>query len=199
MLSSKSIKKIAKVMLLAAMGLSLGIGGAFLVDPNPSGSMSSGRDIASVGGVRPSRLVLGKQAAALNVEIQGPSTVPENSSEIVELTGTITQNLEGDGMISYKWALPQGVELVRGPLASTISEVSLGQPRSVSILVKGFSRAKQKLISLSCQLQKAGQELTASAVIVSRPEDTAESRVMSLEAQARADAEAEREANSDKE
>lgn len=195
MLSPKSLKKITKVCGLALSGLALGILGASLVSHQTTPSPRV-RSMASVGGVRPVRLPLGKQAAALSIELSGPSTIPESSEEVLELTGTITQHIEGDGgVISYIWSLPPGVELVRGPLSSTMSEITLGQPRQVSILVKGFSRARQKLVSLSCQVHKAGQELTASAVIVSRPEDTAEAIVMDLGAQAKAAAAAEEDAS----
>lgn len=189
MSSSKPIKDLFKIAALAVSGIILGVGSAYFVSKNVDAPAKL-RSVASVGGVRPSRITFGKQAAALNVTINEPSLIPENSNEVVELVGTITQNINGDsGIISYSWELPRGVELVRGPLKGTMSEISLGQPRDVSILVKGFSRTKQRLVSLSCQVQKAGQELTASAVIVSRPEDTAEAHVMELEALARADAE----------
>jgi hypothetical protein len=174
-----------KILALSIGGLALGILSVHLAASQMKAPPT--RQVASAGGIRPAKIRLGKLATALTVELAGPSTIPEDSAEVVELVGTITQNIEGDsGIIDYKWSLPPGVELVRGPLVSTLSETALGQPREVNILVKGFSRAKQKLVSLSCQLQKAGQELTASAVIVSRPEDTAETRMMDLSAQAMA-------------
>lgn len=181
---SKPLSKM-KILALSLGGLALGVLSVHLAASRMK--TPSARQVASAGGIRPAKIRLGKQATALTVELAGPSTIPEDSAEVVELVGTITQNIEGDsGIIDYKWSLPQGVELVRGPLVSTLSETALGQPREVNILVKGFSRAKQKLVSLSCQLHKAGQELTASAVIVSRPEDTAEARMMDLSAQAMA-------------
>jgi hypothetical protein len=192
---SKPLNKILKISFLALAGTLLGVGGAFFVGTPLSKKPLIQRSIAGVGGVRP-RLAFGKQAAALEVVLSGPEITPEGKEETVELVATITQHIESDGgVISYKWALPPGVELVRGPLNSTMSEISLGQPRQVTILVKGFSREKQKLVSLSCQLQKAGQELTASGVIVSRPEDTAEAQMMDLGAQAKADEEAAAEAS----
>jgi len=150
------------------------------------------RSIASIGPAFQSHgLVIGKQAAAMTIEIVGPEAYPDRNIEVVELVGFITQYLNADTPLTYAWALPPGVEVVRGPTEDTLANIPLGKTQKVSILVRGFSRESQKMISLKSQIVTANMPLVASAVVVSRPEDTMESRVMDLRAQAKAAAEAE--------
>lgn len=155
------------------------------------------RSIASIAPFQARGLMIGKQAAAMTVEIVGPEVYPEDSREIVELVGFITQFMTADSPLAYVWTLPAGVELVRGPLENTMADLKIGQPQQVSILVRGFSRDTQKLISLKTQITTANMPLTSSAIVVSRPEDTMESKVMDLQAQAAAAAEAAKEVASE--
>ncbi|WP_413289646.1 hypothetical protein [Bdellovibrio sp. HCB337] len=148
------------------------------------------RSLASIAPYSPHGLVIGKQAAAMNLEIVGPGTYPDNNYEVVELVAYITQHLAATG-VYYEWTLPEGVELVRGPQNNTLLNLPLGRAQQISILVRGFSTERQKLISLHSQLVSGGTPLGASAVVVSRPEDTTDAKVMDLQAQARAAAEEE--------
>lgn len=147
------------------------------------------RSIASIEPYQAHGLMIGKQAAAMTIEIVGPENYPDTNTEVVELVGYITQYLHADTPLSYEWSLPSGVELVRGPVNNTLANIPLGKSQQVSILVRGFSRDTQKLISLKSQIVTSNMPLTASAVVVSRPEETMEARVMDLQAQAKAAAE----------
>lgn len=171
-----------KFLLLTTFGLALGGVGMSLYQKTPEVR----RSIASLKPYKPHGLILGKQAAAMTLEIVGPEAYPDNSSEIVELVGYITQQLPGESAVAYSWTLPEGVELVRGPIGDNLMDLKIGEARQVGILVRGFSRESQKLISLQSRLVAGGTLLTASSVVVSRPEETREARVMDLQAQARA-------------
>ncbi len=138
------------------------------------------RSIASIKLYRPHGLMIGKQAAAMTVEIVGPESYPDDNTEIVELVGYVTQHLSAESWVEYEWVLPEDVELVRGPLSNNLGNLKMGSPYQVSILVKGFSREKQKLIVLKSHLLNTQNPLMASAVVVSRPEDTMESKVMNV-------------------
>lgn len=172
-----------KFSALVTFGLTLG---GVLVASYEQVQSSPRRSLASVAPYKPQGRVLGKQAAAMTVEIVGPASYPENSSEVVELVGYLTQHLSADTGLTYTWSLPEGVELVRGPLSDTFTELKLGRPHAISVLVRGFSSERQKLISLKTELTSGHTPLTASAIVVSRPEDTPETKVMDLQAQARA-------------
>jgi len=184
MLSSKLKPFIARTGLVL-LGLSLGAAAVNFsyLHEKPR------RSVASLAPYKPHGLILGKQGAAMNVEIVGPASYPENPSDEVELVGFLTQHLAADSGLSYTWALPEGVELVEGSLSSNFQNLPLGVPHQVRILVRGFSKEKQKSITLNSQLIIRNTPLTASAIIVSRPEDTLEARVMDLQAQAKAAAE----------
>lgn len=184
MLGTK-LKVFVKLSVLAILGLALGGAGMAYYQKH----QGPRRSLASIAPYSPHGLILGKQAAAMNLEVIGPATYPDNDSEVVELVGYITQHVAADNGLSYEWALPEGVELVRGPLSNSLLNLPLGRAQQVSILVRGFSNEKQKLISLKSQLLNGGSPLTASAVIVSRPEDTTDAKVMDLQAQAKAAAE----------
>lgn len=180
MLSTK-LGKILKVLGLAILGLTLGTGAMVFYSKSHHGPY---RSLASLQPYTPSRLVLGKQAAAMTVEIVGPATYPDDSTEVVELVGFITQHIEGDRWLDYKWSLPRGVQVVQGQITGSLESAPLGQPQRITLLVSGFSSKRQKLITLGAQLEKAHTPLMASAVIVSRPEDTSENRVMRRQARA---------------
>jgi len=190
MSSAKSIKHIFKIVGIAITGLTLSIVG-FSYYQKRQGPR---RSIASLRPYLPAHLALDKQAAAMSLEIVGPDAYPDSADESVELVGFVTQHIRSDGALNYKWNLPSGVQLVQGSLSGTLSNLPLGQAQQLSIVVKGFNRDSQKLISLSTQIQKAGSTLSASDVTVSRPEDTMESKVMDIAAQAKA-AHADRSAN----
>ncbi len=193
-MSNTSVKKISKTKLMLLSPLALGIIGSALIYMQEH---KVHRSIASLEPYQAHGLMIGKQAAAMTIEIVGPENYPSNNSEVVELVGFITQYLSGDSPLSYEWALPEGVELVRGPYADTLANIPLGKAQQVSILVRGFSREAQKLISLKTQITTSNMPLTASAVIVSRPEETMEARVMDLQAQAKAAAEEARDKESE--
>lgn len=191
MLKLKALNK-TKLILLSPLALGI-VGSAMLYMQEHRVH----RSIASIGNYKTHGLVIGKQAAAMNVEIVGPESYPEGKSAVVELVGYITQHLHADNPLSYEWSLPAGVELVRGPTIDTLANLPLGRPQQVSILVRGFSRESQKLISLKTQITTTNMPLTASAVVVSRPEDTVEAQVMDLQAMARAAAEEAKEKESE--
>ncbi|MBS1969238.1 MAG: hypothetical protein JSU04_02975 [Bdellovibrionales bacterium] len=191
---STSVKKFNRTKLILLSPLALGIIGSALVYMQEH---KVHRSIASIEPYQAHGLMIGKQAAAMTIEIVGPESYPESNTEVVELVGFITQYLSADTPLSYEWSLPAGVELVRGPQADTLANISLGKAQQVSILVKGFSRDAQKLISLKTQITTSNMPLTASAVVVSRPEETMEARVMDLQAQAKAAAEEAKEKDSE--
>lgn len=179
--------------LLGVLGLCLGGTGMFYYQKQHR----IHRSVASIEPFQPHGLTLGKQAAAMTIEIVGPENYPDNNSEIVELVGYITQHLAANSSLAYEWSLPEGVELMRGPLSDTLGNLQMGRPRQVSILVRGFSRERQKLISLRTQVIAGNAPLVASATIVSRPEDTMESKVMDLQVQAKAAAQAAKESETE--
>lgn len=191
MLSTK-LTAFTKIALLGTVGLALGGAGMSYYQKHHRVH----RSIASIKPYQPHGLVLGKQAAAMSVEIVGPETYPDNNTEVVELVGYITQHLSADTALTYEWSLPDDVTLMRGPVSSTMPNLKMGQPYQVSILVSGFSREAQKLISLKTQIYNGSNPLTTGAIVVSRPEDTVEQQVLGYH-QARAAAAARREASSD--
>lgn len=188
------LKSLSKTKLILLSPLALGIAGSAMLYMQEH---QVHRSIASIGEYKTHGLIIGKQAAAMTVEIVGPESYPEGNSAVVELVGYITQHLHGDTPLTYEWSLPEGVELVRGPVIDTLVNLPLGRPQQVSILVRGFSREAQKLISLRTQITTSNTPLSASAVVVSRPEDTVEARVMDLQALAKAAAEEAKEKESE--
>lgn len=181
MFSTAVLKNVLKALALTGAGLTLGLTGMMFYYQKHQGPR---RSIASIeSGYKPSRLPIGKQASAMSVEIVGPESYPSSGTEVVELVGFITQHISGDTPLTYAWHLPSAVTLVQGSLTSTLNAAPLGVAQRVSILVSGFSSEQQKLIGLSSQISKANDLLSASAVIVSRPEDTMEAKVMDLKEQ----------------
>jgi hypothetical protein len=192
MLSTK-LKGVLTLSALAVLGLTIGVASMSYYQKHKAPR----RSMASIAPYTPHGLIIGKQGAAVNVEIVGPESYPDSNSEVVELVGYVTQHLPSDTWLSYEWVLPADVELVRGPIKNSFSQASLGKPQQVSILVRGFSREKQKLISLKAELTVGNSPLGGSAVVVSRPEDTMDAKVIDLQAQAKAAAEEAKDKESD--
>jgi|GEM_PF-1917789 len=115
---------------------------------------------------------IGKHLALLKVEIQQPENLPDEGNDEVTVVGRIlvTQDLQGD--LTYKWSLPEDVQVVEGHTSDALPGVKAGQVVEVKLTVTGFNKEKQKLISLQAHAQRGDQVLGNSAVIASRPEDT---------------------------
>ncbi|RYZ82046.1 MAG: hypothetical protein EOP04_22820 [Proteobacteria bacterium] len=137
-MSNSKLKSTLNVFALACLGVAAGFGGMKYYDAK---SPLVRRSIASTEEYKPSRLMLGKQAAAMSVEIVGPAEPPDSANEITELAGFITQHIAGDSWLDYKWTLPKGVELVQGQTNGSFEALTLGQPRRVTILVKALEAA----------------------------------------------------------
>lgn len=115
---------------------------------------------------------IGKHLALLKVEIAQPENIPDGGNDEVQLVGRIltNQNIEGD--LGYKWILPEDVEVLEGETSDTLAGVKMGQIVELKLTVTGFTREKQKSISLQAMVSQGSQVLGNSAVVVSRPEDT---------------------------
>lgn len=183
---STKLKATLKIAGLAVIGLTLGMIGMYLNNRHQQKDSSPFRSMASIDNTRAHGVRMGKQGASLNVDVRGPNVYPNTSREIVELVGYITQQDAREAWVSYEWILPEGVELIKGPVSDNLANVKMGKTQQVKLLIRGFSRESQKLITLKASIARGNTPLGASAVVVTRPEDTPESRTMDLQAQARA-------------
>lgn len=150
-------------------GLIIGISGAAYVKDKAKGQ----RQPASVSGKKiwmPTPL--GKHLALLKVEITSPELIPESGPDEVTLVGRILVNQELQGDLSYSWSVPEDVQVLEGQISDSFANVKNGQIVEVKLIVSGFNKEKQRLISLQASGRKGEEILGNSAVVSSRPEDT---------------------------
>ncbi|AFX99887.1 hypothetical protein [Bdellovibrio bacteriovorus] len=117
---------------------------------------------------------VGKHLALFHVELKSEDEIPESGSDEVNLVGRVLVNQTLQGDLAYTWSLPEGVSVVDGITSDTLSGVKIGQVVELKITVTGFSKEKQKAISLAVKALAQEEVLGNSAVIVSRNEDTME-------------------------
>lgn len=123
--------------------------------------------------VRMDRL-MGKQMSAITVQIANPKTIPEQDGQEVRLVGYVTANHQPDSNVEYQWDLPAGVAVVSGNINGSIPDMQSGDTAEIEIHVTGFSREVGKHIVLFGKIRHGEDELTHSALISSRPEDSLE-------------------------
>jgi hypothetical protein len=117
---------------------------------------------------------LGKQMSGLTVQIVPPDQIPESEYDEVALTGFITLNNNFQSDLDYKWELPSGVTLVAGNLTGSLQGLKAGDSTQLEIRVKGFSREFNRHILLFGKVIHGQDELSHSALVASRPEDSLE-------------------------
>lgn len=123
---------------------------------------------------------LGKHLALLKVEIQKPEVIPEDGDGEVTLIGRILVNQKMDSDLTYNWNLPEGVSVIDGHQQDTMAGVQMGQIVEVKLVVSGFNRQQQRLISLEATGAQGNRAMGNSAILASRPEDTFEAAAPEL-------------------
>lgn len=114
---------------------------------------------------------LGKHLALFKVEIAS-SEIPDSEDDETLLTGRILVNQEFNSDLEYAWDLPEEVQVIEGNTSDTLAGLQKGQIVELKLTVTGFSKEKQKLISLQASGKKGAEILGTSAMLASRPEDT---------------------------
>ena len=115
-----------------------------------------------------------KQLGALSVQLARLDAVPEFDHQEVTLTGYITANATDGSAIHYEWDLPAGVAVVAGDASGELTNMRSGDTAEVELHVTGFSREVGKHIILFGKVRHGQDELTHSALVASRPEDSME-------------------------
>ncbi len=157
-----------KIVLIVGTGLCLGAFGTNYFAKNSSrGPASIVTNKSNLWTPAP----LGKHLALFKVEIAS-SVIPESDKDETTLTGRILVNQEFSSDLAYAWDLPEEVQVIEGNVSDTLAGVQKGQIVELKLTVVGFSKEKQKLISLQASGKKGAETLGTSAMLASRPEDT---------------------------
>ncbi len=118
--------------------------------------------------------LMGKQLTALSVQMEPLEKIPEFDHEGVKLKGLITANATDGSAIHFQWDLPAGVSVISGDVSGTLENMNPGDTAEVELEVTGFSREVGKHIILFGKVRHGEDELTHSALMASRPEDSME-------------------------
>lgn len=117
---------------------------------------------------------IGKHLALFEIEITALSEISENESEDITIVGKIYINQPVQDQVTYSWQVPADVEVIKGDINGKVAQPQQGQFIETKLIVRGFNKKMQKLISLKALSRSANLPIGSSAVIVSRPEDTLE-------------------------
>lgn len=131
-------------------------------------------------------LPVGKHLAAFHVELKTENEIPEDADDEVSLVARILVNQDLQSDFNYSWSLPEGVSVVEGEVSDSLANVKAGQVVELKLTVVGFSKEKQKMISLGVKARAGNEVLGNSALIVSRSEDTLEAEAPELRRSAEA-------------
>ncbi|NUN04931.1 MAG: hypothetical protein HUU57_04130 [Bdellovibrio sp.] len=157
-----------KIILLIGTGLCLGVFGAnYFAKSSSRGPASVVTNKSNLWAPTP----LGKHLALFKVEIAS-TNIPESDNDETTLTGRILVNQEFNSELEYAWGLPEDVQVIEGNTSDILVGVQKGQLIELKLTVTGFSKEKQKLISLQASGKKGAEVLGTSAMLASRPEDT---------------------------
>lgn len=125
----------------------------------------------------------GKHLAAVKVDIENLSEIPESGDAEVVLKGRVLVNINSNSGVSYQWHLPSEVKIVRGDVSSKIVNTQKGEVVITEIAVQGFNRESQKKISLQATVSRGQEILGGTSLIVSRPEETLEAKAPMMRAE----------------
>ena len=101
--------------------------------------------------------------------------VPHSSSAHCTIEAEIQHTKASAQDVFYKWVLDDGIQIVEGALEGSIPSLTPRNPQKISIVVKGFTDAELKHVSISANIDQDGFKIGASANVVSTPEQTFES------------------------
>lgn len=116
---------------------------------------------------------LGKQLAFVNVQLEFKEHARKNT-DVTEIKAYVTLLKSTSNAFSYKWDLPEGVQLVEGTAEGELVNISVESPQEITLKVAGFSKQDKKLISLTAHTLINDNVFSNVGLISSRPEDSYE-------------------------
>lgn len=180
-MSSKlvSSKRIKRIVCVGVIGLVSGISGMYIWSQSAKNSAQH-RKLASIGQVReklPGRFLVeahSKHLSVISVRLMPPEKIPLDSQDSVELLAQVTLNQGPQEDLEIEWTVPEDVRVVSGDIRGQIPQAIPGHEYTVQLVVAGFNKTDQKIISLSASTVRNGISLGGSSLISSRPEDSME-------------------------
>lgn len=116
-----------------------------------------------------------KHLMPVQVEIMGPEQFPEGPYEPVVLTARLRTPFQNFQSLSYEWTLPDDVQVLNGQRQGFILNPVADQTYELQIELQNFDRQYRKELTLRATAQDSnGLELTNTAIMTSRPEDSME-------------------------
>lgn len=180
-MSSKlvSSKLIKRMIFIGVIGLVSGISGMYIWSQTTKNSIQ-GRGLASIGQIReklPGKFLASshsKHLSVISVRLMPPEKIPVDSQDSVELFAHVTLNQGPPEDLEIEWTVPEDVRVVSGDIRSQIPQAVPGHEYTLRLIVAGFNKTDQKIVSLSASTERNGISLGGSSLISSRPEDSME-------------------------
>lgn len=171
---SRSLNPIHKKILM-------GIGGLLLTV-----SVGYGVYVKTSASPRPKTFILqsiftskGVTNRIIQVELKYETVKTHN--EEVEIKALVSMPFSYSSPLNYKWKLSEGVTITDGSLAGQIDGLVKGEPKMITLHVKGFGLESNHQIGFEVMGQRAEQAVYGDAMIASNLEDTFENTVQNVE------------------
>lgn len=129
------------------------------------------RLVASVAVAKMGQEQMARQFFDLQTDL---SQIAKSESDVSEIKVTLTALKSMNAGLNYKWNLPNGVNLLQGPLQDQLPSLAEGETKTFTVKVNGFSKELRKYLSFEI-FGAANQFPVKQEVLVSsRIEDSLE-------------------------
>lgn len=133
--------------------------------------LSQNRSMASVAIAKMGQEQMARQYFELQTDL---SQIAKNESDVSEIKITLTALKSLNAGLNYQWVLPQGVNLLQGPLQEQLPALQAGESKILSIKVNGFSKEFRKYLSLEIKGNANQFPVRQEVLVSSRIEDSLE-------------------------
>lgn len=115
----------------------------------------------------------------IQIELQYDKVKSHN--EEVEVKALVSMPFNYPSALNYKWKFGEGVSVTEGAVTGQIENLNKGEPRIITLHVKGFGQESNHQIGFEVTGNRSGQVLYGDALIASDLENTFENTVQNVE------------------
>jgi hypothetical protein len=120
--------------------------------------------------------VIGKmgkeQVARQFFDLQAESQIAKDESSVTELKIVFTAVKDLNAGLNYSWSLPDGVNILQGPVQDQLPAFKAGDTRDIVLKVTGFSKELKKYVSFKIDGSANQFPVRREVLISSRIEDS---------------------------
>ncbi len=106
----------------------------------------------------------------ISTQIEVVGDLPETPEGELHLRATFDLEKDYEGAVTYRWIVPDGMEVVSGQIQESLDSVALGEPQSAEIILTNIdSQALEQLVHFEVSVLNKGVKIGSSAVFSAKP------------------------------